>query len=137
MVAPGTDGHSLSRFGCGTDGTMLNAAVVFASVSAMLYSIELQEELPVLLKAAAGAIKVQYNAHATGLDRLVSNMLVSNLHASVNRSMDDPLLLAHELGRHGLTSAKDIRDVMKSYKTRIMSAPNLALKKTRRRPRSG
>ena len=137
MVAPGTDGHSLSRFGYGTDGTMLNATVVFASVSAMLYSIELQEELPVLLKAAAGAIKVQYNAHATGLDRLVSNMLVSNLHASVNGSMDDPLLLARELGRNGLTSAKDIRDVMKSYKTRIMNAPSLALKKTRRRPRSG
>ena len=132
MVAPGTDGHSWSRFGYGTDGTMLNATVVFAS--AVLYSIELQEELPMLLKAAAGTIKVQYNAHATGLDRLVSNMLVSNLHASVNGSMDDPLLLAHELGRNGLTSAKDIRDVMKSYKTRIMTAPNLALKKTRRRP---
>ena len=135
MVAPGTDGHSLSRFGYGTDGTMLNATVVFAS--AVLYSIELQEELPMLPKAAAGAIKVQYSAHATGLDRLVSNMLVSNLHASVNRSMDGPLLLTHELGRHGLTSAKGIRDVMKSYKTRIMNAPNLALKKTRRRPRSG
>ena len=51
-VAPGTDGHSLSRFGYGTDGTMLNATVVFASVSAMLYSIELQEELPVLLKSS-------------------------------------------------------------------------------------
>ena len=113
---------------------MLNATVVFAS--AVLYSIELQEELPMLLKAAAGAIKVQYSAHTTGLDRLVSNMLVPNLHASVNRSMDGPLLLTHELGRHGLTSAKDIRDVMKSYKTRIMNAPNLALKKTRRRPRS-
>ena len=116
---------------------MLNATVVFAVVSAVLYSIESQDEVPMYFKAAAGAIKVQYNAHATGLDRLVSNMLVSNLHASVNGSMDDPLLLAHELGRHGLTSAKDIRDVMKSYKTRITNAPNLALKKTRRRPRSG
>ena len=128
MVAPGTDGHSWSRFGYGTDGTMLNATVVFAS--AVLYSIELQEELPMLLKAAAGTIKVQYNAHATGLDRLVSNMLVSNLHASVNRSMDDPLLLAHELGRQGLTEAKDIRNVMKSYKNRIMNDPNLAIKET-------
>ena len=78
---------------------MLNATMVFAIVSAVLYSIESQEKLPGNFKVAAGAIKVQYNAHATGLDRLVSNMLVSNLHASVNRSMDDPLLLAHELGR--------------------------------------
>ena len=116
---------------------MLNTTMVFAIVSAVLYSIESQDKLPGYFKVAAGAIKVQYNAHATGLDRLVSNMLVSNLHASVNRSMDGPLLLTHELGRHGLTSAKDIRDVMKSYKTRIMNAPNLALKKTRRRPRSG
>ena len=137
VVAPGTDGAGLAAFGYGTDGAMVNVTVVFALASAVLYSIELQEELPVLLKATAGTIKVQYSARTTGLDRLVSNMLVSNLHASVNGSMDDPLLLAHELGRHGLTSAKDIRDVMKSYKTRIMNAPNLALKKTRRRPRSG
>ena len=137
MVAPGTVGHSLSRFGYATDGTMLNATVAFALVSAVLYSIEPQEKLPGYFKVAAGTIKVQYNAHATGLDRLVSNMLVSNLHASVSRSMDDPLLLAHELGRHGLTSAKDTRSAMKTYKVRVMSAPNLALKKTRRRPRSG
>ena len=134
---PGTDGLSLSHFGYGTDGKMLNATVVFAIVSAVLYSIESQEQLPGYFKVAAGAIKVQYNAHATGLDRLVSNMLVSNLHASVNRSMDDPLLLANELGRHGLIEAQDIRNVMKSYKVRLMSSPNLALKKTRRRPQPG
>ena len=75
-----------------------------------------------LLKAAAGTIKVQYNAHATGLDRQVSNILVSNLQPSVNRSMDDPLLLAHELGRQGLTEAKDIRNVMKLYNGMVLSS---------------
>ena len=116
---------------------MHNAIMVFAIASAVLYCTESQEKLPGYFKVAAGAIKVQYNAHATGLDRLVSNMLVSNLHASVNRSMGGPRLLANELGRHGLIEAQDIRNVMKSHKVRITNAPNLALKKTRRRPRSG
>ena len=89
------------------------------------------------LKAAVGAIKVQHSAHATGVDRLVANMIVSNVNAKVNRSCDDPLFLASELGRQGITGAKEIRDIMKSYKIRSMNSPNLALKGPQRRPRPG
>ena len=103
---------------------------MFAIASAVLYSIESETVLPTQLQAAAGAIKVQHIAHATGLDRLVTNMVVSNINAKLNRSMDDPLLLASELGRQGMTSAKEIRSIMKSYKIRIMNSPNLALKRS-------
>ena len=101
VVAHCTDGVGLSVFGYGTDGAMVNATMVFAIASVVLYSIESKEELPMQLKAAVGAIKVQHIPHATGMDRLVANMVVSNINAKINRSMDDPLLLASELGRHG------------------------------------
>ena len=81
-------------------------------------------------KAAAGAIKVQYSAHATGMDRLVSNMVAPNLNSKVNRSMYDPLLLSSELGRQKMISVVEIRSIMKLYKARIMSSPNLCLKRS-------
>ena len=44
--------------------------------------------------------------------------------------MDDPLLLAAELGRQGLTTTKDIHTVLKAYTMRVMAAPSLSLKRT-------
>ena len=139
MLPPGSNvsatgdtggGEPLSMFGYGSDGSMVNATMVFALVSVVLCSIDEGVALPELWRAAAGAIRVQYTKYNSGMDRLVSNMVSSNLNAKVNRSMDDPLLLASELGRQGLTSISEIRNVMKTYKARIMGATNLALKRS-------
>ena len=130
LASGDTGGEPLSMFGYGSDGSMINATMVFALASVVLCSIDDSVTLPELWQAAAGAINVQYTKYNSGMDRLVSNMVSSNLNAKVNRSMDDPLLLASELGRQGMTSIREIRDVMKAYKARIMGATNLALKRT-------
>lgn len=62
--------------------------------------------------------------------RLVANMITSNVNSKINRSMDDPLLLAAELGRYGLTTTKEIRSVLKAYAVRVMATPSLSLKRT-------
>ena len=125
-----TGGEPLSMFGYGSDGSMVNATIVFALASLVLCSIDEDVALPELWRAAAGAISVQYTKFNSGMDRLVSNMVSSNLATKVNRSMDDPLLLARELGRQGMTSVTEIRNVMKTYKLRIMGVSNLALKRS-------
>ena len=123
-------GEPLSMFGYGSDGTMINATIVFALASIVFCSIDEGVALPELWQAAAGAINVQYTRFTSGMERLVSNMMSSNLASKVNRSMDDPLLLARELGRQGMTGVTEIRNVMKMYRARIMGAANLTLKRS-------
>ena len=142
VLAPGSPGNTasasgdtgggepLSMFGYGSDGTMINATIVFALASIVFCSIDEGVALPELWLAAAGAINVQYTKFTSGMERLVSNMMSSNLASKVNRSMDDPLLLARELGRQGMTGVTEIRNVMKMYRARIMGAANLTLKRS-------
>ena len=133
VLAPGSSnvsGEPLSMFGYGSDGAAINATMVFALVSVVLCSIDDSVALPELWQAAAGAISVQYTKYNSGVDRLVSNMVSSNLNAKVNRSMDDPLLLASELGRQGMTRITELRNVMKAHKAQIMCATNITLKRT-------
>ena len=86
--------------------------------------------MPDAIVEELSGIKVQYAKHATGMDRLVANMVTSNVNSKINRSMDDPLLLAAELGRYGLTTTKEIRSVLKAYTVRVMTTPSLNLKRT-------
>ena len=128
VLAPGSD--ALSLFGYGSDGAMVNSTILCALVALVLYAVDTGVQMPDAIVQELSAVKVQYAKHASGMDRLVSNMVTSNVNSRINRSMDDPLLLAAELGRYGLTTTKEIRSVMKAYTVRVMATPSLSLKRT-------
>ena len=128
VLAPG--GDALSLFGYGSDGAMINSTILCALVALVLYAVDTGAQMPDAIVQELSGVAVQYSKHASGMDRLVANMITSNVNSKINRSMDDPLLLAAELGRYGLTSAKEIRSVLKAYTARVMATPSLSLKRT-------
>ena len=128
VLAPGSD--ALSLFGYGSDGAMVNSTILCALVALVLFAVETGAPMPDAIAQELSGVRVQYTKHASGMERLVANMVTSNVNSRINRSMDDPLLLAAELGRQGLTTTKDIRAVLKTYTARVMATPSLSLKKT-------
>ena len=128
VLAPGSD--SLSSFGYGCDGPMVNSTTVFALVALALYALETGATMPSAIVQELSGVRVQYTKHASGMDRLVANMVTSNVNSKINRSMDDPLLLAGELSRQGLNTTKEIRAVIRAYTARVMATPSLSLKRT-------
>ena len=128
VLAPGSD--ALSLFGYGSDGAMVNSTILCALVALLLYAVDTGVQMPDAIVQELSGVKVQYAKHASGMERLVANMITSNVNSKINRSMDDPLLLAAELGRYGLTTTKEIRSVLKAYAVRVMATPSLSLKRT-------
>ena len=128
VLAPGSD--SLSSFGYGCDGPMVNSTIVCALVALVLYAIETGAAMPGAIVQELIGVRVQYTKRASGMDRLVENMVNSNVNSKINRSMDDPLLLGNELGRQGMSTTREIRAVLKAYTVRVMATPSLSLKRT-------
>ena len=59
---PGTDEHSLSAFGFGADGAMVNGTYLFALVVLVLFAVVQGTTVPPLLVKFLQAIPVQQNA---------------------------------------------------------------------------
>ena len=142
---PGTDEHSLAAFGFGADGAMVNGTYVFALVVLVLFAVVQGTTVPPLLVKFLQAIPVQQTRADSSSSRMVESMVTSAVQSTVNRSMDDPLLLAAELARHvpstatGVSAAmasgmSAIRTVVKLYKARTSLTPQLRLHKTQKRP---
>ena len=128
VLAPGSE--ALSLFGYGSDGAMVSSTILCALVALVLYAVDTGVQMSDTIVEELNGGNVQYVKHASGMERLVANMVTSNVISKINRSMDDPLLLAAELGRYGLTTTKEIRSVLKAYTVRVMTTPSLSLKRT-------
>ena len=133
---PGTDEHSLSAFGFGADGAMVNGTYLFALVVLVLFAVAQGTTGPPLLVTFLQAIPVQQARADSTSSRMVESMVISAVQSTVNRCMDDPLLLAAELARHvpstatatGVSAAmtsgmSTIRNVVKLYKARTAVSP--------------
>ena len=142
---PGTDEHSLSAFGFGADGAMVNGTYLFALVVLVLFAVVQGTTVPPLLVKFLQAIPAQQTRADSTSSRMVESMVTSAVQSTVNRSMDDPLFLAAELARHvpstatGVSAAmasgmSAIRTVVRLYKARISLTPQLRLHKTQKRP---
>ena len=135
---PGTDEHSLSAFGFGADGAMVNSTCLFALVVLVLFAVVQGTTVPPLLVKFLQAIPVQQTRAASTSSRMVESMVTSAVQSTVNRSMDDPLLLAAEFARQVPTCVpiasgmNAIRVVVKLYKARTAMTPQFRLHKHRR-----
>ena len=141
----GTDEHSLAAFGFGADGAMVDGTYVFALVVLVLFAVVQRTTVPPLLVKFLQAIPVQQTRADSSSSRMVESMVTSAVQSTVNRSMDDPLLLAAELARHvpstatGVSAAmasgtSAIRTVVKLYNARAALTPQLRTHKTQKRP---
>ena len=149
MLAPGstvlalgsiTDEHSLSAFGFGADGAMVNGTYLFALVALVVFAVVQETIIPSLLVKFLQAIPVQHVRADSASARMVESMVTSAVQSTVNRTMDDPLLLAAELTRHVATAAgvgggtaagvTAIRNVVRLYKARTSLTPALRLHKS-------
>ena len=82
------------------------------------------------------------NAADSISSRMVESMVTSAVQSTVNRSMDDPLLLSAEFARqvpsttcaHMASGMNAIRAVVKMYKARTSLTPQLRLHKTQKMP---
>ena len=132
---PGTDEHSLSAFGFGADGAMVNGTYLFALVALVLFAVEQGTTAPPLLVTFLQAIPVQQKRADSTSARMVESMVTSAVQSTLNRSMDDPLLLAAEFARQVPTCVpmasgmNAIRVVVKLYKARTSMTPQLRLHK--------
>ena len=143
---PGTEEQSLSAFGFGADGAMVNGTYLFALVVlVLLFAVVQGTTVPPLLVKFLQAIPVQQTRADSSSSRMVESMVTSAVQSTVNRSMDDPLLLAAELARHvpstatGVSAAmasgmSAVRAVVRLYKARTSLTPHLLLHKTQKRP---
>ena len=131
--ASGDSGGDLGVFGYGADGAMVNSTILFAMSSLVLFSIESGEDMPEVLKEKLQNIRALCTKHDNASNRLVNSMLTSAVNQKMNRSMDDPLILAGELIRSGLASgspASSLRTVTRLYRARTMNSPTLAIKRS-------
>ena len=137
---PGTDEHSLSAFGFGADGAMVNGTYLFALVALVLFAVEQGTTVPPLLVTFLQAIPVQQKRADSTSARMVESMVTSAVQSTLNRSMDGPLLLAAEFARQVPTCVpmasgmNAIRAVVKLYKARTSMTPQLRLHTTQKMP---
>ena len=99
-VGETTEVDRLSIFGFGADGPMSNGTYVFDLVAFVVYAIVHETIVPPLLVELLQAIPVHRTRQDSTSARMAERMLTSAVQITVNRSMDDPLLLAAELARH-------------------------------------
>ena len=132
----GTKEYSLSAFGFGADGAMVNGTYVFALVAIVLFAVVQETKVPDMLVKFLQDIPVQQTKADSSTSRMVESMVISNMQSTVNRSFDDPLLLGAELARHapstatGVNSgASAIRNVVRLYKARTSLTPQLRMHK--------
>ena len=131
--ASGGSGGELGVFGYGADGAMINSTMLFALSALVLFAIDSGTDLPSEWKKHLQNIPAQYTRHDNSTARLVNSMVTSAVNHKVNRTMDDPLILAKELSRCELASGSQagaIRHVVRLYKARTMASPALAMKRS-------
>ena len=95
VLAPGSE--ALSLFGYGSDGAMVSSTILCALVALVLYAVDTGVQMSDTIVEELNGGNVQYVKHASGMERLVANMVTSNVISKINRSMDDPLLLAADI----------------------------------------
>ena len=128
VSASGGAPNTLSNFGYGADGPMVNGTIICGLVALVLYAVVHKVSVPSALVKTLQGIQALYTKHDSGTSRLVSNMVSSAVNRKMNRSMDDPLLLAGELNRQGLAS-QEIRQVVRMYQARTSTTSSLTLKR--------
>ena len=140
-LARGSSEQTLAAFGFGADGAMVNGTYLFALVALVVFAVVHGTPMPPLLVKFLQAIPVQHARAESASARMVDSMITSAVQSTVNRTMDDPLLLAAELSRHvpmvtaagvgGCTAAgvTAIRNVVRLYKARTSLTPALRLNK--------
>ena len=141
---PGTDEHSLSAFGFGSDGAMANGTYLFALAVLVVFAVVQGTTVPPLLVQLLQAIPVQHTRADSTASRMAESMVTSAVQSTVNRSMDDPLLLAAELTRQAPSTTatgvsamasgmSTIRTLVRLYRARTSMTPSLRLHKTQKR----
>jgi len=131
-VRPVGVGVSHDCFGWVCDGAIVNATRGFAmiAVAVFLATGQWQHAVPAEIVDFLSNIKVRYIKYTDSQSRLVAGLVDSAINNKTNRSIEDPIFLAHELRRLSLGTASGVKLALQMYKARLLANPALHMKES-------